>query len=518
MSLPNNLEQNGKLEDFPAVQLLNEAAAASFGGTFRFESGSIKISVYLDEGEIIFAVSNVRGHRLAFKLAQWKAVAEKDLTALISLPEPELAARLIEAKKLTADEVETCRTRQVTEILINALEWTSGEWTFNPLLRARADLRVAVNLPKILAQAARQLPADYVQQRFQNDNSLFSLSLNNQPSFDLSPEEAYVLSRFDGPMTGETTAMICGLPFEKICQILFSLWMGGLISRHNYQPAFNEAIIDQIHSAKIARSPKNLNGDSTTANGKLIQTDKFIDSVTETEEETVANISPPEEISEEELAKQVEAFLQRVADSNSYYQILDIANTADTGEIKRAYFKLAKQFHPDKFHSGGGLKHLRLQDAFTRLAQAYETLKDHKHRELYDFKLSKQVVNSGGKSEVSQFTPEEIYQSGVKELQAGNYNQAVAYLTRAAQLEPNVAEYQARLGQALAVNPKFRHQAEEKMQLAIKLDEKNADWRLLLAEYFMAVGLNKRAEAELNRLLSLHPNHPMVQELFAKLR
>ncbi len=518
MSLPSNLEQHGKLEDFPAVQLLREAADASLGGTFRFESGQIKISIYLNEGEIIFAVSNVRGHRLIHKLVQWKAADEKDLAGMVNLPESEFAAQLIEAKRFTADAMANFRVWQVTEIIANVLDWTSGEWNFNPLVRVREDLKVSVNLPKILTQAARQLPGDYIQQRFQNDESLFSLSPNNAPDFDLSPEEAYVLSRFEGMMNVETTAMICGLPFEKVSQILFSLWLGGLISRSSYQAAFNEAVIAQIRSAKIAPAPKSVNGASATANGKPVEVPKISDEAKKVEDEIPVTPALPQELSEEEQAKQVEDFLQRVDESKSYYQIIGVDNTAVASEIKQAYFKLAKQFHPDKFHSVGGLKHSRLQDAFTRLAQAYETLKNPKNRDLYDFKLSKQMLNSGGKSEVSQFTPEEIYQNGVKELQGGNYNQAVAYLTRAATLEPNVAEYQARLGQALAINPKFRHQAEEKMQLAIKLDGKNADWRILLAEYYIAVGLKKRAEGELNRLLSFHPNHPMAQQLFTQLR
>ena len=82
---------------------------------------------------------------------------------------------------------------EVTEIIANTLGWTSGEWNFNPLVRVREDLKVSVNLPKILTQAARQLPSDYIQQQFQKDESLFSLSPNIAPSVDLSAEEAYVL-------------------------------------------------------------------------------------------------------------------------------------------------------------------------------------------------------------------------------------------------------------------------------------------------------------------------------------
>lgn len=519
MALPSNLVQSGKLAEFPAVELLKEASTAALGGAFHFESEQQKIAVYLNEGEVIFAASNVRGHRLAFKLLQWKAVAEQDLTEIINLPDLELATKLVESNKLSFEAIENYRARQVAEIIMTAFGLTTGEWSFNPLVRARENMRVKLDLPQILTQAARLLPANFLKQRFETDNSIFSLSATTSvPNFNLSPEEAYLLSRFDQPMNAETAAMIGGLPFDKICQLIYSLWLGGLLSRSNYQIAFDEATLSSIKSAKIAPSQKSPKVEIKTSQPSPTEISKLT-----TENKAVAEVNPPPvlpeippepEISEEE---QVGLFLQRVEASKTHYQILGVTNSIEAGEVKKVYFNLAKQFHPDKFHSIGGETHLRLQNAFSRLAQAYETLKDVKNRELYDFKLSKQSV-AGDKTEVSQFTPEEIYQSGVKELQGGNYNNAVAYLQRAAQLSPDVAEYQARLGQALAVNPKFRHQAEEKMQQAIRLDEKNAEWRLLLAEYYIAIGLNKRAEGELNRLLSIYPNHPLAQQMFANLR
>ncbi|MEP6922863.1 MAG: DnaJ domain-containing protein [Pyrinomonadaceae bacterium] len=515
MSLPSNLEQNGKLEDFPAVELLNEAVSASLGGTFRFESAAQKIAVYLSEGEFIFAASTARQHRLVLMLTQWNALAESELVGMVNMPEPELAVKLVETGKLTLEAMKSYRIRQVTEILMTALGWTTGEWNFNPLVRVREDMRINVELSRILMESARQLPPDFVQKRFENDLSMFGLSPNAAPEFNLSPEEAYILSRFEGTMNAETAAMIGGLPFEKTCRVLYSMWLGGVLYRTDYKNAFDEAIIQSIRSAKISLSPKSLPVETKTANGKQAEVPSIADSSLKTADAKLPEISPEEEISEE---VQVETFLQRVETAKSFYQILGINNSLDAKAVKDAYFKLAKQFHPDKFHSIGGTTHLRLQSAFTQLAQAYETLKDAKHRELYDFKLSKQAAISGDKSDVSQFTPEEIYQSGVKELQGGNYNQAVAYLNRAVQLSPNVAEYQARLGQALAINPKFRHQAEEKMQLAIRLDEKNADWRLLLAGYFIAVGLNKRAIGELDRLLAIYPNHEQAQQMLADLR
>ncbi|HEY9738505.1 MAG TPA: DnaJ domain-containing protein [Trichocoleus sp.] len=62
----------------------------------------------------------------------------------------------------------------------------------------------------------------------------------------------------------------------------------------------------------------------------------------------------------------------------THYQILDVAETATQAEIKQAYRRLAKQFHPDSQteHSG--------HERITRLNEAYEVLGDPEQRTRYD--------------------------------------------------------------------------------------------------------------------------------------
>ena len=52
----------------------------------------------------------------------------------------------------------------------------------------------------------------------------------------------------------------------------------------------------------------------------------------------------------------------------NYYEILGLQPGADSGEIKAAFRRLAKQYHPDKNPNG--------KDFFERLLTAYETLSD----------------------------------------------------------------------------------------------------------------------------------------------
>lgn len=62
-----------------------------------------------------------------------------------------------------------------------------------------------------------------------------------------------------------------------------------------------------------------------------------------------------------------------------YYEVLGVPKTADEAEIKKAYRKLAMQFHPDKNPDNKAA-----EDKFKEASEAYEVLSDKDKRQIYD--------------------------------------------------------------------------------------------------------------------------------------
>jgi molecular chaperone DnaJ len=67
-----------------------------------------------------------------------------------------------------------------------------------------------------------------------------------------------------------------------------------------------------------------------------------------------------------------------MATERSYYEILGVERNADDAAIKRAFRKLAQQWHPDVSSDPGAV------DKFKEINEAYQVLSDPKRRQVYD--------------------------------------------------------------------------------------------------------------------------------------
>src|SRR3974390_1142517 len=65
-------------------------------------------------------------------------------------------------------------------------------------------------------------------------------------------------------------------------------------------------------------------------------------------------------------------------DYRDYYQMLGVSRTANADEVKKAYRKLARKYHPDVS------KEKDAEERFKEVQEAYEVLKDPEKRAAYD--------------------------------------------------------------------------------------------------------------------------------------
>ena len=67
-----------------------------------------------------------------------------------------------------------------------------------------------------------------------------------------------------------------------------------------------------------------------------------------------------------------------MAQKRDYYEVLGVSKTATDDELKKAYRKMAKQYHPDANLSNKAEAEVK----FKEVNEAYETLSDKKKRKM----------------------------------------------------------------------------------------------------------------------------------------
>lgn len=518
MTSSNNLEINGNLTEHPLAELLVEVHQAKLSGSLRLANGGQKIIIYFDEGEIVFAVSNSRQHRL-FELLLREKIATKQ--QLLSIPDftddLALGRNLVKNNLFAKTDIDALFSRQIEEILQTVFDWQEGAWIFSPHIRIKEDIQFKIDLPKLLIKYARNLSAATIVRRFKSFRERFVARSEMPVQINLLPPEAFVFSRFENSvMSIEKISAVSGMPEDATLKILYTLWLGGFLSRQDWNMAFNTRVTSAILAANFTL--------------KKVEKKPIITRIELPINEAKDDV-PTLEIEETEPVEEklsLKNYLNRIENATNHYEILAIPLEADKTEIKAAYFALAKQFHPDLFYKKIDERSFkRIQNAFTEFAQAYETLRNEASRDIYDYRMRKELAEIAEMAilEESGFSSEEVdaqkqsnqaaenFDQGFNLLMDQHYEPAVPFLARAVHLAPDNARYHAYHGKVLSFDDKQRHKAESELQTAIKLDGENVDYRIMLAEFFIQIGFLKRAEGELNRLLAVFPNNKEAQLL-----
>lgn len=484
------LQASGNIIERPFAEVLAEASSLEFDGSFRLSRAERQGVIYLRKGKIVFASSNERVNRLFLILLERGKLRKEDIAILPSVTNDlELARLLLSKNLLSKSELDEAFRLQTERSVSGFLNWQEGEWTFTTLARAKEDVNYEVDPRRILLNYARNIPLEKINASFISFQERF-FPKADLPEIELLPAEAYVLSRFENSgLTFEELFLVCGMPEAQVLRIVYTLWLCGLLSRENYKQVFSNSQIEAILSARLRPLQR-----------EVIQTTSLVESLEKAE------------TTEKDEEEKLEEYLNRVENAEDFYKVLNVDSKSTTDEIKKAYFSLAKRFHPDRFHKEKGTElHERIQKAFSQIARAYETLKDEKLRRAYDLKIRSKAV----KEETTRSPAEEAFNQGYELIIKEKYVEALPLIARAAFLEPSNARYRAFYGKLLSLDERHKFKAESELQEAIRLEPRNVEYRIMLAEFYVSYGLLRRAEAELRRLLEISPNN---QEALRMLR
>ncbi|HZN93534.1 MAG TPA: DnaJ domain-containing protein, partial [Myxococcales bacterium] len=197
--------------------------------------------------------------------------------------------------------------------------------------------------------------------------------------------------------------------------------------------------------------------------------------------------------------------------TQNHFEALGVTDKADASQVKVAYFRLAKLYHPDTVPEGAAPELGKLKaEIFARVGDAYRTLSDEKLRASYVEELK-----YGGKGEqvdVSQLLlAEELFQKGCILVKARKWPEAVKMLDEAIKNNAEEPEFYAWRGYAkFFANPDRKAgnaEAQKDLVHALKKNEGLATAHYFVGHIAKVNGDEKLALREFRKAVDLNPDH-----------
>lgn len=487
------LALTGEIKDLTVPWLLQEIRDGKKDGTAFFEQDKLVKKVYFSNGDVLFASSNLEDDRLGeFLLRQGRITREQfdASSAIVIKTNKKLGAVFYELGILSPQELVVQVKLQVKQIVLGLFNWRDGRYRFEEGRPSSAEvIPLQMNTNNVILEGIEALDWQLVRKALPPMKTVLRPSMDPSHIFqdaDLTPDQKAVLSLIDGGRNIEQVCSLSGIGDFNTLKAIYLLL------------ALKMAEVGELKSKKGKCSPRD------TAPAK-ITTEKH------------GGASEPEVGVTRQMI--LDAF--EVMKHQDHFQVLGVDNAATAPELKRAYFRLAKMYHPDRrFEPEMADMKEKIEALFSRVHDAYQTLiapqrsPDYmqdsagKPAEYEEKRAEDYVENYAEKTGRAAL----YYKAGMKEFNAGNFWGAAEAFSWATRLDPVKAIYFYYHGLSLMRIPRRGHDAEENLRKAIEIDPLKPEYHLELGNLYLKSGLKGKALDVYTVALRENPNSEKIME------
>lgn len=217
-------------------------------------------------------------------------------------------------------------------------------------------------------------------------------------------------------------------------------------------------------------------------------------------------VNAAEGLVRERLAGKVAAMRRQ-----DYFEILGIARTAGREDIKRAYFGLAKEYHPDK-HFGSASAEVRqlASQIYDLISTAHDTLTDPEERARYEAELAQGVKREMGDEVGKILAAEGRFQKGEELMRQRQYSAARKLFEEAISLYGQEGEFHAWLGwsmfQCAPEDVRNVDGALQALDRAMGLNPRLDKGYLFTGLIYKATGRPDKAERQFEKAIQCNPD------------
>ncbi|MCM2257457.1 MAG: J domain-containing protein [Vicinamibacteria bacterium] len=415
-------------------------------------------------------------------------------SAIVRSGQARLGEALVMMGFLDAEQVEAGLAYHVRRVLQQALGWRLGHVAFVPKDADPADpydRPLPETTGDLVASAARELPEAVIEWQLGDEARVLVPAVDPLVRFQrtsLTAIDGFVLSRVDGTLSARDVITAIALPATDVRRSLFLLLCVGLVEYASEAPP-------------AARDT-----------AQFLRTEI---------EELWADLR-----------------------QRDHFAVLGVVRDATPAEIKAAYYRQAKRYHPDVHHNPaltdlGG----KLEDIFARVVEAHRVLTDADARGRYRGTLERlekaatappepRLAPKPGRGEVVYKVvvkqppapppppvaaaepplPADVggmYKRAQERFDEGRYWEAIAILGEMVPIATGLDRVRGRLllARAFLKHPETEREAERELLAATREDTHQVEAFALLGNLYARRQMNARAAAMLRRALELNPRH-----------
>lgn len=514
--------------------ILRDLYVGRQNGVLRCTRGDERRNVRFKRGHIVNADTNVQGKQLGEVLVEQGWIRPEDLaraTETVKATGRRLGEVLIEMGALTSDKLEDALALHVQHVVAQVFSWTEGQYEFEaePEVPGHGELTLKLSTGELILEAVRQVSdPDVVRYALGDVDRVLALSSDPLLRFQkiaLSPSDGFVLSRVDGTLSAREIVQMIPLPAEETHKVLFGLLCTGIIE---YPPDARKKAKAPAPPARPSPAPGPAAAPPPAAPSPPApppptpQARPAAAPAPPSAPASAPAVPPTSPAMDGRRLEIMEAF--EGLKTRNHFEILGIPRTANEQQVKEAYFRLAKRFHPDTHHDAT-LSDLvdKLEAVFIRLGEAYETLKNPRTRGDYEERLGRQRPPAGptapappsGPAPPPASDPEaERKEAEDAVRKAGWFFEKEKYFDAIQLLEPAIEKLDGKirirarvlLAKTYLKNPKWVKRGEETLQGVVKDDAQNVEAYRLLGAIYKERGLKARYEAMFRKVLELRPD------------
>lgn len=464
-----NIPFKGNLKDFSLTMILIELNRDRATGTLSVTTPLFTKNIYVRDGSVIFASSTFEDDRLGEMLVKAGKISLEQYDKSVEILKASgkrQGAILVDLGYITPKDLFWGVKYQVKEIIYSLFQLEEGVYEFNEnAVPPDEVITLKISMNNLIYEGVGRIDnITRIRREMPGVKTVFKLNEDSVGIFkgiDLSSNDRTILSLVDGKRSINQLIEESRMNSFDVMKTLYVLWSTGFIVEREMPVEAQEETVD------IG--------------------EEILDAVTE---------------EDRALKKKTEELYEKLNDMGPA-ELLQIHERSTPEEIKRNYYRLAKEFHPDRvFDSGDTELKDKVTAIFDSATKAYDTMKDEAKRAEYFRSLGK-VKKEEEDTHASLF--EEQFKRGVEEFKNGNYWGAAELFRLVTRNFPKNPRAWSYLSLSLSKIPNRLKEAEEALLQTIKLEPFGGEHYANLGHLYLKAGLHKRAQHQFEKALRLDP-------------